>query len=166
MHATLRGERSRCDSPEAQVTTDVNAAVQRYLDALRSNYEALNEAATRAADRGVTVGRRFLDDVATGQTEASDLAQRLNGKPEQVALAQASIMAATMAAQARALSFTQLVTDQSTAAQGESQELLEKIASTTRECSEAAAALMQAWTSMNPLAEMAQRSMAAWGKQS
>lgn len=146
------------------MTTDTTAAVQRYLETLQRSYEVLTEVATHASDRGVTVGRRFLDDVASGHAEATALAQRLNGKPEEAALAQASIMAMTLTAQARALTFSQLVTDQSTAVQGESRELLEQIASTTRECSEAGAALVQAWVAMNPLAEMAQRGMAAWGK--
>ena len=146
------------------MTTDANAALQRYLEALEKSYKVLTESTARASERGVTVGRRFLEDVASGHAEASELAQRINGKPEQAALAQASIMAMTLTAQARALTFSQLVTDQSSAAQEESRELLEQIASTTRECSEAGAALVQAWSAMNPLAEMAQRGMAAWGK--
>jgi hypothetical protein len=143
--------------------TDATAAVQRYIEALQRSYEVLSEASQKASERGVSVGRRFLDDVATGHAEASDLAQRLSGKPEQAALAQASIMAMTLGAQARALSFSQLVTDQSAAAQEESHELLDQIAKVTQECSEAGASLVRTWASANPLAEMAQRGMAAWG---
>ena len=44
-------------------------------------------------------------------------------------------------------------------------ETLRQIAAMTGgEFSEAGAALVQAWSAMNPLAEMAQRSMAAWAK--
>jgi hypothetical protein len=143
---------------------DASAAVQRYLETLQRSYEVLTDASNRASARGVTVGRRFLDDVATGHAEAAELARRIDGKPEQAAMAQASIMAATLAAQARALTFTQLLADESSAAQEESQELVEQISSAMRECSEAGAALMQAWTSMSPFAEMIQRSMAAWTK--
>ncbi len=145
-------------------TNDPNAELQRYIDTLQRSYQVLTEAATRASDRGVKVGRRFLDDVAAGHAEASELAQRISGKPEQAAMAQASIMAATLTAQARALTFTQLVTDESTSAREESAELVEQITSATKECSEAGAALIRAWASMNPLTEMVQRGMATWGK--
>ena len=137
--------------------------VQRYVDSLMRVYEILSESSTRANERGATIGGRFLDDVSAGQREASDLSRRLSGSPEQAAMSQASIMAATLAAQARALSFSQLVTDEAAGAGDESTELMQRLTEATKECSEAAAEVGRAWASTNPLAEMAQRSMAAWG---
>ena len=145
-------------------TNDANSAVQRYMETLQRGYEVLTEAGNQASARGVKVGRRFLDDLATGPAEAADLARRIDGKPEQAAMAQASIMAATLTAQARALTFTQLLADESEATREDSKEVVEQITTVMRECTEAGAALMQAWTSMSPMAEMIQQSMFAWNK--
>ena len=145
-------------------TNDANSAVQRYMETLQRGYEVLTEAGNQASARGVKVGRRFLDDLATGHAEAADLARRIDGKPEQAAMAQASIMAATLTAQARALTFTQLLADESEATREDSKEVVEQITTVMRECTEAGAALMQAWTSMSPMAEMIQQSMFAWNK--
>jgi tellurite resistance protein len=141
---------------------DNNAALQRYLEALNRSYELLASAAARAAERSQSMGKRLLDDVSAGQREAADLAQRLNGKPEQAALAQAAIMAAALSAQARALSFSQLITDESTAASAESSDLLNQLAEASRQCMEAGAEIMRSWSTNNPFAEMAQQGMAAW----
>jgi hypothetical protein len=144
--------------------TDAGAAVQRYIEALQRSYDLLGNAASKAATRSEAFGKRFLEDVAAGQKEASELAQRLGGRPEQVASSQAAIMAAALQAQARVLSFSQLVSDESAAAGAETQELLQQLGEAARQCSEAGAELLKAWTASNPFADMAQQSMAAWTK--
>jgi hypothetical protein len=144
--------------------TDAGAAVQRYIEALQRSYDLLGNAASKAATRSETFGKRFIDDVAAGHKEASELAQRLGGKPEQVAGAQAAIMAAALTAQARVLSFSQLLSDESASAGAETQELMTQLAEASRQCSEAGAELLRAWATSNPFADLAQQSMAAWTK--
>ena len=146
-----------------QTATEQDAADQaptdQYFDALLASYDALAQAIEQASERGVRLSRQLLTDVSAAQRKALELARQVATDPSDTADAYSAIMESAVAAQSRALDFTQMAYKEALAAGSEGREALDAVLSASRSAAEAALAISRDWQSTNPWAAFVQSSL-------
>lgn len=136
-----------------------NEPVQKYYDALIASYDILTDALAKAGDRGITVTRQFVTDVAKGQREALELGRKLTAEPGEVGKYYTAVLEATTSAQGRALAFAQVAYEEALGASTEARATVEKLVEANRETAQAAVEVARNWATLNPMANMMRKGM-------
>ncbi len=138
-----------------------NEYVQKYYDSLIASYDVLVDAVTKANERGLTVTKQFVGDVAKGQREALELGKKLAGEPSDLGQFYTSVLEATTAAQGRALAFTQAAYGEAMGAGAEARETIEKLVAANKETAAAAVEVSRKWATANPMTDFVKKGFEA-----
>ena len=120
-----------------------------YYEVLKEYYESMQEAASKATERGMKVSREMMDEFARRQQEMAEVGRRL-AAGEDLKNVYPAILQSTVAAQTGALKLYQTLQEESMGAYVEARESMEELVQAAMEFAETAAQETRAWGSSSP----------------
>ncbi|MGE3962252.1 MAG: hypothetical protein AB7F65_11290 [Dehalococcoidia bacterium] len=120
-----------------------------YFEILRDYYEAVQETATKATDRGMRVSRELMDEVSHRQQEMAEVSRRAAAGEDLKSL-YPRMLESTVAAQTSALKLYQTLQEESMGAYIEARESMQELVRAAMRFAETAAHETREWSSANP----------------